>query len=130
MELFDEENKIEPYRAGIFVSTEVPISWRGGRGMKEVERRVKATLRAGKVPCCSAGSIPERWGRWPAAQAVRRLDRAAIRRTHGPSDTYLGTPHNHACVGRRIVDAGRVSSRSASGACPRRRTASSRSRRR
>jgi len=21
-------------------------------------------------------------------------------------DTYLGTPHNHACVGRRIVDAG------------------------
>jgi len=30
MELFDEENKIEPYRAGIFVSPEIPVRFCSG----------------------------------------------------------------------------------------------------
>ena len=29
MELFDEENKIEPYRSGIFVSAEIPATTAG-----------------------------------------------------------------------------------------------------
>ena len=33
MELFDEENKIEPYRAGIFVSTEIPMLTTGPLAM-------------------------------------------------------------------------------------------------
>ena len=33
MELFDEENKIEPYRAGIFVSTAIPSLTAGPHAM-------------------------------------------------------------------------------------------------
>jgi agmatinase len=108
MELFDEENKIEPYRSGIFVSTEIPVTTTGPvAALKEVERRVKSIARAGKIPVLLGG---EHSG---TAAAV-----AALRKKHGEltvlqfdahadlRDVYLGTPHNHACVGRRIVDAG------------------------
>ena len=108
MELFDEENKIEPYRSGIFVSAEIPATTAGPvAALKEVERRITAISKAGKVPVLLGG---EHSG---TAAAV-----AALRRKHGEltvlqfdahadlRDEYLGTPHNHACVGRRIVDAG------------------------
>jgi agmatinase len=108
MELFDEENKIEPYRSGIFVSSEIPATTAGPvAALKEVERRVTAISKAGKVPILLGG---EHSG---TAAAV-----AALRKKHGEltvlqfdahadlRDEYLGTPHNHACVGRRIVDAG------------------------
>jgi agmatinase len=107
MELFDEENKIEPYRAGIFVSTEIPVTTTGPvAALKEVERRVKATAKAGKFPVLLGG---EHSG---TAAAVR-----ALMKKHGEitvlqfdahadlRDEYLGTPHNHACVARRILDA-------------------------
>ncbi|HEX9204482.1 MAG TPA: agmatinase [Candidatus Deferrimicrobiaceae bacterium] len=108
MELFDEENKIEPYRSGIFVSAEIPATTAGPvAALKEVERRVSAISKAGKVPILLGG---EHSG---TAAAV-----AALRKKHGEltvlqfdahadlRDEYLGTPHNHACVGRRIVDTG------------------------
>ncbi|RJP18852.1 MAG: agmatinase [Deltaproteobacteria bacterium] len=108
MELFDEENKIEPYRAGIFVSTEIPATTGGpSAALKEVESRVKATAKAGKIPVLLGG---EHSG---TSAAV-----AALRKKHGEltvlqfdahadlRDEYLGSPHNHACVGRRIVDLG------------------------
>ena len=108
MELFDEENKIEPYRSGIFVSTEIAATRTGPIAvLKEVERRITAISKAGKVPVLLGG---EHTG---TAAAV-----AALRKKHGEitvlqfdahadlRDEYLGTPHNHACVGRRIVDAG------------------------
>ncbi len=108
MELFDEENKIEPYRSGIFVATEIPATTTGPiAALKEVERRVTAVSKAGKVPVLLGG---EHSG---TAAAV-----AALRKKHGDltvlqfdahadlRDQYLGTPYNHACVGRRIVDAG------------------------
>ena len=56
MELFDEENKIEPYRSGIFVSTEIPVTTTGPiAALKEVERRVKAISKAGKIPVLLGG---------------------------------------------------------------------------
>jgi len=65
MELFDEETKIEPYRAGIFVSTEIPFSLAGPvPALKEVERRVKATVRAGKFPVLLGGEHSGTVGRW------------------------------------------------------------------
>ena len=108
MELFDEENKIEPYRAGIFVSTEVPVSLSGPvAAQKEVERRVKATVRAGKVPVLLGG---EHSGTVGAVVALRKrygdLTVLQLDAHTDLRDTYLGTPHNHACVGRRIVEAG------------------------
>jgi agmatinase len=108
MELFDEENKNEPYRSGIFVSAEIPATTAGPvPALKEVERRVRAITKVGKVPVLLGG---EHSG---TAAAV-----AALRKKHGEltvlqfdahadlRDEYLGTPHNHACVGRRIVDTG------------------------
>lgn len=108
MELFDEENKVESYRAGIFTSTEVPLVTTGPLAMlKAVERRVRSIVKAGKFPVLLGG---EHSGTCGAVAALRKkygeltvlqFDAHADLR-----DTYLGTPWNHACVGRRIVDAG------------------------
>ncbi|GAB4365764.1 MAG: agmatinase [Deltaproteobacteria bacterium] len=108
MELFDEENKIEPYRAGIFVSPEIPVHTTGPLAMlKGVEKRVNAVLRAGKFPillggehsgtCGAVAALAKRYG----DLTVLQFDAHADLR-----DAYLGTPWNHACVGRRVVDAG------------------------
>lgn len=108
MELFDEENKIEPYRAGIFVSTEIPAVTTGPHAMlKELEKRVKAVVRAGKIPVILGGEHTGTCGAVTALKkkhedlTVLQFDAHADLR-----DTYLGTPWNHACVGRRIVEAG------------------------
>ena len=108
MELFDEENKLEPYRSGIFVSTEIPMTTTApAAALKEVERRVRAIAKAGKIPILLGG---EHSG---SAAAV-----AALKRKHGQitvlqfdahtdlRDEYQGSPFHHACVGRRIVEQG------------------------
>jgi agmatinase len=108
MELFDEENKIEPYRAGIFVSTEIPMLTTGPIAMlKELEKRMKAVMRAGKFPILLGGEHSGTCGAVSALKkkyedlTVLQFDAHADLR-----DTYLGTQWNHACVGRRIVDSG------------------------
>jgi len=108
MELFDEENKIEPYRAGIFTTPEIPLMTTGPLSMlKQVERRVRAVVKAGKFPILLGG---EHSGTCGAVTALRKkygeltvlqFDAHADLR-----DTYLGTPWNHACVGLRIVASG------------------------
>jgi N1-aminopropylagmatine ureohydrolase len=108
MELFDEENKIEPYRSGIFVSTEVPVTTTGPlAALKEVERRVRAASKAGKCPIllggehsgtvASVAALKKKFGQLTVLQFDAHADLRA---------EYLGTPHNHACVGRRIVEQG------------------------
>jgi agmatinase len=108
MELFDEENKIEPYREGIFVSTEIPVVTTGPLAMlKELEKRIKAVTRAGKFPVIVGGEHSGTCGAVSALKkkygdlTVLQFDAHADLR-----DSYLGTPWNHACVGRRIVDSG------------------------
>jgi len=108
MELFDEENKIEPYRAGIFVSTEIPMLTTGPLAMlKELEKRIKAVTRAGRFPVIVGGEHSGTCGAVSALKkkygdlTVLQFDAHADLR-----DSYLGTPWNHACVGRRIVDSG------------------------
>ncbi len=108
MELFDEENKIEPYRQGIFVATEIPALATGPPAiLKELEKRMKAVLRAGKFPVVLGGEHSGTCGAVSALKkkyedlTVLQFDAHADLR-----DAYLGTPWNHACVGRRIVDTG------------------------
>jgi len=108
MELFDEENKIEPYRAGIFVSTEIPALTTGPLAMlKELEKRIKAVVRAGKFPVIVGGEHSGTCGAVSVLKkkhedlTVLQFDAHADLR-----DAYLGTPWNHACVGRRILDSG------------------------
>ena len=108
MELFDEENKIEPYRAGIFVSTEIPMLTTGPIAMlKELEKRMKAVMRAGKFPILLGG---EHSGTCGAVSALKKkYEDLTILQFDAHADlrdTYLGTQWNHACVGRRIVDSG------------------------
>lgn len=108
MELFDEENKIEPYRAGIFTSTEIQIVSTGPLSvLKQVERRVRSIVKAGKFPVLLGG---EHTGTCGAVAALRKkygeltvlqFDAHADLR-----DSYLGTPWNHACVARRVLDSG------------------------
>jgi agmatinase len=108
MELFDEENKIEPYRAGIFTSPEIPLTTTGPLSMlKEVERRFRSVIKAGKFPvllggehsgtCGAVAALKKKYGDLTVVQFDAHAD---LR------DKYLGTPWNHACVGRRIVDSG------------------------
>lgn len=106
LELFDEENKLEPYRAGIFVTPEVaPATTAPLPVIRQVEKRVHAVLRAGKIPVLLGG---EHSGTLGAVNALRKkyedltvlmFDAHADLR-----DAYLGTPWHHACVGRRILD--------------------------
>jgi agmatinase len=108
MELFDEENKIEPYRAGIFVSTEIPVTTTGpAAALKEVERRVKAVTKAGKLPVLLGG---EHSGSVAAVAALKKkYGQLTVLQFDAHTDLraeYLGTPYNHACVGRRIVELG------------------------
>ncbi len=108
MELFDEENKIEPYRAGIFTSPEIPLTTTGPLSMlKEVERRFRSVIKAGKFPvllggehsgtCGAVAALKKKYGDLTVVQFDAHAD---LR------DKYLGTQWNHACVGRRIVDSG------------------------
>ncbi len=108
MELFDEENKIEPYRSGIFSTTEIPPMTTGPLSMlKAVERRFRAVMKAGKFPVLLGG---EHSGTCGAVAALRKKyeDLTVVQfDAHADMrDKYLGTPWNHACVGRRIVDYG------------------------
>ncbi|MBI5343242.1 MAG: agmatinase [Deltaproteobacteria bacterium] len=106
MELFDEENKIEPYRSGIFTCTEIPLTTTGPLPiLKQVERRVRSVVKAGKFPVLLGG---EHSGTCGAVAALRKKygDLTVLQfDAHADlRDSYLGTPWNHACVARRIVD--------------------------
>ncbi len=108
MELFDDETKLEPYKAGIFTCPDVPILTAGPlAAVKEVDKRVGAVLRAGKFPVMLGG---EHTGTAGAVAALRKkAGDLTVLQFDAHADlrnTYLGTPWNHACVGRRIVDAG------------------------
>jgi len=108
MELFDEENKSEPYRAGIFVSTEIPATTTApGAALKEVERRVRAAGKAGKLPILLGG---EHSGSAAAVAALKRkYGQLTVLQFDAHADLrseYMGSPLHHACVGRRIVEQG------------------------
>lgn len=108
MELFDDETKREPYKAGIFTCAEVPVPTSGPlAAVKEVDKRVGAVLRAGKFPVLLGGEHTATAGAVAALRkkvgdlTVLQFDAHADLR-----DTYQGTPWSHACVGHRVVDTG------------------------
>jgi agmatinase len=107
MELFDQETKLEPYRAGIFTSVGIPILSGPLATIKEVEKRVNAVIRSGRFPILLGG---EHSGTVGAVAALKRkYDDLTVLQFDAHADlrdTYQGTPWNHACVGRRILDTG------------------------
>jgi agmatinase len=75
--------------------------------LKDVERKIRAVLKAGKFPVILGG---EHTGTCGAVAALRKKygDLTVLQfDAHADlRDSYLGTRWNHACVGRRIVDSG------------------------
>ncbi|MCL2102580.1 MAG: agmatinase [Syntrophorhabdaceae bacterium] len=107
MELFDEENKIEPYRSGIFVSNEISVTTNEQAALKEVERRVKLVSKAGKMPVLIGG---EHLGSVAAITALKKkYGQLTVLQFDAHADLraeYMGSTRSHACVGRRIVEQG------------------------
>lgn len=103
MELWDEEMGAI-YRSGIHTLPEVEPAAEGPAAMVErVERAVAWILEHDRVPAMlggehsiTAGAVRAVARRFPAV-TVLQIDAHADMR-----DTYMGTPHNHACVMRRV----------------------------
>ena len=103
MELWDEE--VGPiYRSGIHTMPELEPAAEGPEAMvARVERAVTWILEQGKLPAILGGEHSITAGAVRAA--VRRHPRLSVLQidAHGDMrDTYLGTPHSHACVMRRV----------------------------
>jgi agmatinase len=108
MELFDEETKLAPYREGIFTAADVALDTTGAEAtLAEVEKRVTATIKSGKFPILLGG---EHTGTIGAVTALhKKYDDLTVIYFDAHADLrdeYLGSKLNHACVARRIVDAG------------------------
>ena len=105
MELWDEELGAT-YRAGIHTLAALEPAAEGPAAMVErVERAVDWILQQGKLPAILGGEHSITAG---AVRAVaRRVPGLSVLQidAHGDMrDHYLGTPHSHACVMRRVRD--------------------------
>lgn len=111
LELYDEELDAEPWRHGIATLPPfVPQAFDMGEALEEIRTEARRVLEDGKLlvtlggehsltaaPVKAAGDVLGD----PGAIGVVQLDAHADLRTE-----YKGTPHNHACVMRRVVEAG------------------------
>ncbi|MEK7824487.1 MAG: agmatinase [Candidatus Eisenbacteria bacterium] len=103
MELWDEEIGAI-YRAGIHTLPELEPTAEGpGAMVARVEQAVAWILEQGKLPAIlggehsiTAGAVRATARRFPALSVLQIDAHADLR------DTYLGSPHSHACVMRRV----------------------------
>jgi agmatinase len=103
MELWDEEIGAI-YRAGIHTLPELEPTAEGpGAMVARVEQAVAWILEQGKLPAIlggehsiTAGAVRAAARRFPALSVLQIDAHADLR------DTYLGSPHSHACVMRRV----------------------------
>jgi len=106
MELYDEELKKETYLAGIHTALPVAVDARGPKHMiAAVRKKISRIVALNKIPVMLGGEHSITLG---AVQAVAekypkltvlQLDAHADLR-----DSYQGTPYNHACVARQVVE--------------------------
>jgi agmatinase len=106
MELYDEELKKETYLSGIRTTSPVEVDARGPKHMiSAVRKKISRVVASDKIPVMLGGEHSITLG---AVQAVHekypkltvlQLDAHADLR-----DSYQGTPYNHACVGRQVVE--------------------------
>ncbi len=106
LELYDEELRLETYRAGIHTLPFVEPVTSGPEGMIEVvERSCRDVVERGKIPVLIGGEHSLSLGMVRALKAiypdlsVLHLDAHADMR-----DRYCGSPFNHGCVARRISE--------------------------
>ena len=106
MELYDLELESEPYRVGIHTLPEVaPLAGDPAAMMERVEALVGELLDAGKFVVTLGGEHTVAVG---AARAYRRrfpnLSILALDAHADLRPEYLGTPYNHACTLRRLIE--------------------------
>jgi agmatinase len=110
VELFDEETRREPYRAGIHTASPIVIRGKDPEPMvREVERRVRRFLRDGKFVVTlggehsiSPGAVKAYAAAYPGLTVVQFDAHSDLR------ESYHGTRHNHACAGARMREHARV----------------------
>ncbi|MCL5674633.1 MAG: agmatinase [Candidatus Omnitrophica bacterium] len=108
VELFDEETKTEPYRKGIFTLPEIPIESNSVPEMfKQIERTIQKHLKKKKFIISLGGehslSIPVIQSHrifYPDLKVIHFDAHADMR------NVYEGSRFNHACVIRRVTEAG------------------------
>jgi agmatinase len=106
MELWDEETETDIHGIGIFTLPEMELPFASMDDVVEDIRRVTAELvTRGKFPIVLGGehSIT---GPAVAAVAARYPDVSVLQiDAHADlRDSFMGTPHNHACAMRRVLD--------------------------
>lgn len=109
MELYDVDLQREPYRVGIHTLPElVPHTGDPQAMVRLVEETVGELLDEGKTVVTLGGEHTVAVG---AVRAyVRRIANLSVLALDAHADLrqeYLGTPYNHACVLRRLLDEGR-----------------------
>lgn len=108
VELFDEELRIEAYRAGVATLEPVEPNMAGPEAMHHSLFRVASrVVRAGKFLLGLGGDHSVSSALVRAAMQRRRKLSVLQVDAHGDlRDSYQGTPYSHACVMRRIVELG------------------------
>ena len=106
MELYDEELKKDTYLAGIHTMSPVEVDARGPKYMvSAVRKKIDRLVHADKIPVMlggehsiSLGAVQAVAAKYPELTVLQFDAHADLR------DSYQGTPYNHACVARQIVD--------------------------
>jgi agmatinase len=106
MELWDEETGTDVHGIGIFTMPEMEFPFAGmDEVMQEVRRVAGEIVARGKFPFVLGGEhsitapVVAALAQHHPRLSVLQIDAHADQR-----DTFMGTPHNHACVMRRVVD--------------------------
>lgn len=106
MELWDEETETDVHRIGIFTLPEMEFPFATiDEVMREIRRVAGEIVSRGKFPVVLGG---EHSVTGPVAAAVAAkhpgLSVLQIDAHADLRDTFMGTPHNHACVMRRVLE--------------------------
>ncbi len=110
VELFDEETRREPYRAGIHSAPPVPCArMKPAAVVRKVAERVDRYLKDGKFVVTLGGEhsiSPGATG--PYAARHRGLTIVHFDAHSDLRESYNGSRHNHACAGARMLEHGRL----------------------
>ena len=106
LEFYDEELDTEPYRVGIHTCPEVDVhSHSGGQALAHIEEAAESLLADGKFVVgiggehtVTIGLVRAHARRHPGLTVIQLDAHADLR------DAYEGSPYNHACVMRRILE--------------------------
>jgi len=106
MELWDEETETDVHSIGIFTLPEMEFPFAGiDEVMREIHRVASELVSRGKFPFVLGGEhsitapIVEAVAKQYPGVSVLQIDAHADLR-----DSFMGTPYNHACAMRRVLD--------------------------